>query len=50
MHESFDPDAPERFTREWFAWANSMFGELIYRLYEAGTLSDVLARARALRA
>lgn len=49
MHESFDPDAPERFTREWFAWANSMFGEMIYRLYEAGTLDEVLRRAAALR-
>lgn len=44
MHESFDPDAPEKFTREWFAWANSMFGELVYRLYEEGRLEDVLAR------
>ena len=44
MHESFDPDAPEKFTREWFAWANSMFGEMIYRLYEEGRLEDVLAR------
>ena len=44
MHESFDPDAPEKFTREWFAWANSMFGELIYRLYDEGRLDDVLAR------
>lgn len=45
MHESFDPDAPERFTREWFAWANSMFGELIYRLYEQGKLKDLLPKA-----
>lgn len=29
MHESFDKDAPERFTRPWFAWANSMFAELV---------------------
>ena len=28
MHESFDPDAPERFTRPWFSWANAMFCEL----------------------
>lgn len=49
MHESFDPDAPEKFTREWFAWANSMFGELIFRLYEAGTLDEVLRRAEKLR-
>lgn len=49
MHESFDPNAPEKFTREWFAWANSMFGELIYRLYENGKLEEVLTKATALR-
>ena len=43
MHESFDPEAPEKFTRDWFAWANSMFGELIYRLYEDGRLAEVLS-------
>lgn len=43
MHESFDPNAPEKFTRDWFAWANSMFGELIYRLYEDGRLGEVLS-------
>ena len=47
MHESFDPNAPEQFTRDWFAWANSMFGELIYRLYEDGTLSQVIREAMA---
>jgi uncharacterized protein len=31
MHESFNPDNPTQFTREWFAWANSLFGELVYR-------------------
>lgn len=30
MHESFDPNDPARFTREWFAWANSLFGEFVY--------------------
>jgi meiotically up-regulated gene 157 (Mug157) protein len=29
MHESFHKDDPSRFTREWFAWANTLFGELI---------------------
>jgi len=42
MHESFDPEQPERFTREWFAWANSLFGELIYSLYEQGRLETIL--------
>lgn len=47
MHESFDPNAPEQFTRDWFAWANSMFGELVFRLYEEGTLSQVIREALA---
>ncbi|MGM0753121.1 MAG: glycoside hydrolase family 125 protein [Bacillota bacterium] len=29
MHEGFDADRPEEFTRSWFAWANSMFSEFI---------------------
>lgn len=34
MHEAFDKDDPKKFTRSWFAWANTIFGELIVRLYE----------------
>jgi len=33
MHESFDPDDPKKFTRGWFAWANTIFGELILKIY-----------------
>lgn len=29
MHESFHPDNPKQFSRPWFAWANSLFGELV---------------------
>lgn len=47
MHESFDPNDPHQFTREWFAWANSMFGEFIYRLHESGALREVLEKAKA---
>jgi meiotically up-regulated gene 157 (Mug157) protein len=32
MHEGFDKDDPARFTRPWFAWANSMFAELVIDL------------------
>jgi meiotically up-regulated gene 157 (Mug157) protein len=34
MHEAFDKDDPKKFTRSWFAWANTMLGELIVKLYE----------------
>jgi len=32
MHEAFHKDDPSKFTRKWFAWANSLFGELIVKL------------------
>jgi meiotically up-regulated gene 157 (Mug157) protein len=32
MHEAFDKNDPSHFTRSWFAWANSLFGELIVAL------------------
>jgi uncharacterized protein len=34
MHESFNKDDPAKFTRAWFAWANTLFGELIVNLSE----------------
>lgn len=33
MHEAFNKDDPARFTRPWFAWANTLFGELVLTLY-----------------
>lgn len=36
MHESFNPSAPEEFTRSWFAWANTLFAELLDRLMTEG--------------
>ncbi|WP_086348274.1 glycoside hydrolase family 125 protein [Candidatus Enterococcus clewellii] len=34
MHESFDVDAPESYTREWFSWANMMFCELLMDYFD----------------
>lgn len=34
MHESFHKDDPSDFTRAWFAWANTLFGELVLTLLE----------------
>lgn len=38
MHESFHKDNADDFTREWFAWQNSLFGELIVHLIDNGKL------------
>lgn len=34
MHESFHKDDPKNFTRKWFAWANTLFGELLWKTYK----------------
>jgi meiotically up-regulated gene 157 (Mug157) protein len=33
MHESFNKDNAANFTRKWFAWANNIFGEFIWKVY-----------------
>lgn len=33
MHQASNADDPSRYTRPWFGWANSLFGELIWKLY-----------------
>ena len=33
MHETFHKDDASKFSRSWFAWANTLFGELIVHLY-----------------
>ena len=35
MHESFDKDDASKYSRSWFAWANTLFGELIVNLADA---------------
>ncbi len=41
MHEGIWQDDARRYTRPWFAWANSLFGELVVRL--AAEQPDLLA-------
>lgn len=41
VHESFDRDDASNFTREWFAWQNTLFGELIIKIIDDGRL-DIL--------
>ena len=34
MHETFHQDDAQKFTRTWFAWANTLFGELISKIHQ----------------
>ena len=34
MHESFHKDDAKNFTRSWFAWSNTIFGEFIWKVYK----------------
>ena len=36
IHESFHKDNPANYTRDWFAWQNTLFGELIIKLVNDG--------------
>ncbi|MTI88297.1 MAG: glycoside hydrolase family 125 protein [Balneolaceae bacterium] len=33
MHESFHKDDAAKYTRDWFAWANTLFGEMIIKVH-----------------
>lgn len=44
MHESYDKDNPAHYSRSWFAWANTLFGELVLDLYESGKLTGKAPR------
>jgi meiotically up-regulated gene 157 (Mug157) protein len=32
IHEAFDPDNPAQYSRPWFAWANTLFGEMVLKI------------------
>ncbi|WP_428329408.1 glycoside hydrolase family 125 protein [Mucilaginibacter sp.] len=34
MHESFNKNDAANFTRKWFAWANTLFGEFLWEIYK----------------
>ena len=36
MHEAYHKDNPARYSRAWFAWANTLFGELVLELVQSG--------------
>ena len=38
IHESFHKDDPTNYTRPWFAWQNTLFGELIVKLVNDGKI------------
>ena len=42
IHESFNVDDAQKFTREWFAWQNTLFGELIIKLVDEGKTALLL--------
>lgn len=35
MHESFHKDDAKKFSRKWFAWANTLFGEFLWETYKS---------------
>lgn len=35
MHEAFHKDDATKFSRKWFAWANTLFGEFLWETYQS---------------
>lgn len=38
IHESFNKDDASKYTRPWFAWQNTLFGELVIKLIDDGKI------------
>jgi uncharacterized protein len=38
MHESFHKDDASKYSRKWFAWANTLFGEFLWKTYKSNKL------------
>ncbi len=49
MHESFHKDDAKNFTRAWFAWVNTLFGELLLEQVRAGKASLLAPQAENAR-
>jgi len=43
MHEAFNKDDASKFTRSWFAWANTLFGEFLIKVHKEhiGLLKEI---------
>lgn len=38
LHEGFHVNDPYKYTRDWFAWSNSIFAEFVCKMLEEGTI------------